>query len=142
MVNLLEQPEQFKAELKDKWLDYYDANKNWIQALMDGDTKWYQTIQYYYEQEQLDDLGYCNYSPRRPNSFFILGVISSLEPQLKGLFAFIPKHSDDLLRMIALDFDPEIELKKRAQQQTQQQIQQQIQTDSQYLNQIREEIKT
>jgi hypothetical protein len=137
MAKLIEQPEQFKAELKDKWLDYYEANRNWLQPLMDKNSNWSKNI-HYYDQEVLKSLGYSDYDPCRPESLFILGVITNLEPQLKGLFAFISMNPEETLSIIGLNFDPEVELKKREQQKAQQQTQ----INSQYLDQIREEIKT
>ena len=138
MVSFLEKPEQFKAELKDKWLDYYQENRNWLQALMTRSGNWKQKI-HSYEDEELEQLEYNDYSPRRPNDCFIFGVISSLEPQLSRLFNFIaPNDSLELIKQLGLDFDPEIELKKRSRQQSQQQEK----SPSEYLDKIREEIKT
>ena len=131
MVNLLENPEQFKAELKDKWLDYYEANRNWLQALMKQSHHWHESLKY--EPEEIEQLGYKDYEPCRPDNCFILGVVSILEPQLKGLFAFAPDYPSELISRLGLDFDPEIELKKRSQQEK---------TASEYLDEIREEIKT
>ena len=109
MVSFLEKPEQFKAELKEKWLNYYEANRNWLQELMDRSGNWKQKI-HSYEDEELEQLGYNDYSPRRPNDCFIFGVISNLEPQLSRLFNFIaPNDSLELIKQLGLDFDPEIE---------------------------------
>jgi hypothetical protein len=111
MVNLAEKPEQFKAQLKDKWLDYYEANRSWLQASMDVDRDWYDSVEY--EEEELEQLGFNDYSPRRPNYGFILGVLNILEPQLKGLFTLSPGCPQNYIQRLGLDFDPEIELKKR-----------------------------
>ena len=92
MAKLIEQPEQLKAELKDKLLDYYQEN-----------------------------------------SLFILGILTTFEPQLKVLFDFAPEHPNTLLAKFDLDFDPEIELKKRPQKET---------SAAEYLDKIRKEIKT
>ncbi|MEL6578193.1 MAG: DUF5331 domain-containing protein [Cyanobacteria bacterium J06621_12] len=35
MANILAQPEQFTAELINKWLDYPQANRSWLQHCMD-----------------------------------------------------------------------------------------------------------
>ena len=132
MINITERPEEFKAELKDKWLNYYEANRNWLQALTDRSGSWYQNI-HSYEDEELEQLGYSNYSPRRPNDCFIFGVLSILEPQLKGLFAFAPESPSNYIDRLGLDFDPEIELKKRPEKEK---------TAAEYLDKIREEIRT
>ena len=114
MANFLENPEQFKAELQDKWLDYYQANRIWLEN-MEGKG---QTIH---------------------NSWFILGVITALETksELKELlqyFLAVSQDSDSIIRALGLNFDPEIELKKRSQKLET--------TPSEYLDKIREEIKT
>ena len=132
MAKLIEQPEQLKAELKDKWLDYYETHKNWLQRSIYENSQWSQNVKY---KEKFDD----GYSPRRPNSFFLLGIISAIEPELKGLLSFAPLHDPNLIiKNLGLDFDPEIELKKRSQKQ----ISKQETASSEYLDKIREEIKT
>ena len=149
MVDILAQPEQFKAELKDKWLDYYEANRSWLQHYMDINTNWYDSFRY--DEKELASLGFHkNYSPRLPNCYFILGVVSVLEPSIKGLFAFMEystANSEKIVTALGLDFEPEIELKKRSRERrgaerSQQLEKQQSEADSQYLDQIREEIKT
>ena len=135
MAKLIEQPEQFKAELKDKWLDYYEANRNWLQSFMDKNGSWVFNVKY---EGELED---PNYNPRRPNAHFILGVITALEKQIQGLLVFsadLQTDANSILKALGLDFDPEIEFKKRTRQQTQQQTH----IDSQYLDKIREEIQT
>ncbi len=114
MAKLIEQIEPLKAELRDKFLDYYKANSFWLKQ-MDG------------------------YGQSTKNSWFILGVISALEPksELKELlqyFLLVTQNSDSIIKALELDFDPEIELKKRSQQQET--------ASSEYLDKIREEIKT
>ena len=135
MVDILAHPEQFKAELKDKWLDYYDANRSWLQHLMSETGYWSTATKC--EEDLKDD----DYNPRRPNSYFLIGVISGLEPKVQGLLSYMgytTSSEDYIVRALGLDFDPEIELKKRSQQLEQQKSE----ADSQYLDQIREEIKT
>ncbi len=132
MVNFLENPEQFKAQLKDKWLDYYQANRSWIQALMNKSGNWYVGVNSYKESE-LEKLGYEDYCPRRPYDCFIFGVLSILEPQIKGLFTLSPESPSTYIERLGLDFDPEIELKKRPKKEK---------SASEYLEEIRKEIKT
>ena len=54
--------------------------------------------------------------------------------------------SEKLVKALGLDFDPELELKKRLRDRvpfgSQQATYQQAQTDSQYLDRVREEIET
>jgi hypothetical protein len=112
MVISLEKIESFKAELKDKWLDYYQANSSLLKQI-DG------------HQHKVKD------------SWFVLGVITALEPkaefkELLQYFCLVTKDCDSIIRALGLDFDPEIELKKRPEKEK---------TPSEYLNEIREEIK-
>jgi hypothetical protein len=118
MTDILAQPEQFKAELREKWLNYYETNRIWL--------------------EKINGHGY-----RISDPWFILGVITALEPksELKELlqyFLLVTKDCGSIIKALDLNFDPELELQKRSQQTTHQQTS----TDSQYLDQIREEIKT
>ena len=118
MSNILEQQERLRVELQEKWLNYYQANRVWL--------------------EQLNGHGY-----RINNPWFILGIITALETksELKELlqyFLLVTKDCNSIIRALGLDFDPELELKKRSQQTTQQQTE----TDSQYLDRVREEIET
>jgi hypothetical protein len=118
MAKLIINIEQFKAELKDKWLDYYKANRNWI--------------------ENLNGNGY-----RVNDSWFILGIITALEPKLElkellQYFLLVSKDCDSIIEGLGLDFDLEEELKKR----TTELDQKETQINSEYLDQIREEIKT
>ena len=130
MSDILAQPEQFKAELKSKWLDYYQANRSWLQHCMNEDSGWSDSVDY--NEEELEDYEIDeDYEPRRPECYFILGVASILEPSVKGLLAFagsLTTDSEQLVKALGLDFDPELELKKRSQQETNKQTE----IDSQY----------
>ena len=100
---------------------------------MDKNSSWYDSFSSHKDQE-LEKFGYnSNYSPRRPDDCFIFGVLSILEPQIKGLFTLAPESPSTYIERLGLDFNPEIELKQRSQQQK---------TASEYLDEIREEIKT
>lgn len=135
MADILAQPEQFKAELKDKWLNYYQANRNWLQHYMDEDGGWSDSVDY--DKEELENFEVDeDYEPRRPECYFILGVASVLEPSVRGLLAFagsLTTDSEELVKALGLDFDPELELEKRAQQSTDRQTE----TDLTYLDRIR-----
>ena len=118
MANILEQQEQLRVELKEKWLNYYQVNRVWL--------------------EQLNGHGH-----RINDSWFILGIITALETksELKELlqyFLLVTKDCDSIIRALGLDFDPELELKKRSQQTANQTTQ----TDLKYLDRVREEIRT
>ena len=136
MAKLIEQPEKFKAELKDKWLNYYQANRSWLKSLLvPNNGYWYEPVNNYNKEELEDD----KYQPCRPNSLFILGVVGIIEPEIQGLCNFVPPiKPNDLIKHLGLDFDPELKLEKRSQQLGSQP--QEI--DAEYLDKIREEIKT
>ena len=115
MSDILTQIEPLKAELKEKWLDYYQANHSWLEKLNGH-----------------------RYSVR--DSWFILGIITALEPksELKELlqyFLLVTQNCDSIIRALGLDFDPELELEKRAQQTINRETE--IETDKQYLDHIR-----
>ena len=130
MAKLIEQPEQFKIELKDKWLNYYQANRHWLKSLLvPNQGNWYESANY--NEEELED---DKYTPCRPNSLFILGVVSVLEPEIQGLCNFAPPNKpNEIIKHLGLDFDPELELKKRSQQT----IIRETETDLKYLDNIR-----
>lgn len=90
--------EELKPTLKDKWLDYYEANQRMINKLMDMGCK----------------ARYSNH--KRPTSDFIIGTVSALEPRLEEyLFCFFLVCDDlgKIVTILELDFDPELELKRR-----------------------------
>ena len=137
MAKLIEQPEQFKSELKDKWLDYYQHNQHWLKLLLvPNKGNWYESANY-----NKKDLGDEKYQPCRPNSIFILGVVSVLEPEIQGLCNFAPPgQPDEMIKHLGLDFDPELELKKRCLRlasRSQQKINREPETDKHYLDRIR-----
>ncbi|WP_319423004.1 DUF5331 domain-containing protein [Pleurocapsa sp. FMAR1] len=140
MSDILAQPEKFKTELKEKWLNYYQANRSWLQHYMDNDSGWSDDVEY--DKKELKSLELDrDYDPRRPECYFILGVVSVLEPSIQGLLSFaggLTTESEQLVEALGLNFDPELELKKRSQKTTNQQLN----LDSQYLDQVREETKT
>ena len=118
MTKLIEQVEELKAELKNKFLDYYQANQNWL--------------------KKMEGMG-----QRVDNTWFILGVVTALEPksELKELLQYFLMVSQDfatIARALGLNFEPEKELEKR---QTELAVKE-TKTVTQYLDQIREEIKT
>lgn len=86
--------EELKPTLKDKWLDYYEANQRMIKKLME--------LGFHYD--------------KRPNSDFIIGTVSALEPRLEEyLFCFFLVCNDlnKIVEALELDFDPELQLELR-----------------------------
>ena len=115
--------DSFNLNLKDKWLDYYQVNRSWIKVLLEENNDFSSTTS--------DDA-------IRPRAWFILGVISGLEPNLKGLLPTLCKlndDEDDLIEALGLDFDPEKELDKRSKTQSNSSND----PDAEYLNKIRQE---
>jgi hypothetical protein len=127
--------EKLQATLKDKWLDYYEANRSWIDKL-------------------INIWGKYDGSVHRPSAPFILGAIGSLEPKIRDYLiplCGIDTGGNEIVRALGLNFDPRTELEKRAEEAAK--IQEakivpllpddkySIQSDIEYLNQIREEIK-
>jgi hypothetical protein len=118
--------EKLQASLKDKWLDYYLINQSWLRQL----SSWVKT----------SDNG------TRPPCLLILGAVSVLEPSLKELLLpFCELNADPakLVDLLGLNFDPRIELEKRAAEARNSQEAEIIplltDTDTDYLNKIREE---
>ncbi|MEA5533840.1 DUF5331 domain-containing protein [Crocosphaera sp. XPORK-15E] len=95
--------EETKATLPNKWLDYYQINRSWIRSLMDSRSWWRKTT---------DD-------GKRPCADIILGAITALEPKLSiwmPPFCQLNSDGDKLIEVLGLHFDPEKELKKRAEE--------------------------
>lgn len=84
--------ENFTSVIRDKWLDYFRANRTWLEVQMK--TTSVRTPE----------------GGRRPSSFLILGVVNALEPKLSNLMVpFYQLNSDEdaLIDVLGLNFDPE-----------------------------------
>ncbi|TVP62591.1 MAG: hypothetical protein EA342_19045 [Leptolyngbya sp. LCM1.Bin17] len=84
---------QLRRSLKVKWLTYYRDNREWI-----------------------DNLGIWVTSDgqRRPSSGFILGVLSTLEPDLNSLLPLVvdlSSNPDRIIAVLGLNISPAQELK-------------------------------
>ncbi|MEY2979151.1 MAG: DUF5331 domain-containing protein [Prochlorotrichaceae cyanobacterium] len=91
--------ESFTASIKQKWLDYYQVNRIWLELQMEG------------RSVRTPDGG------RRPGSALILGVVNSLEPKLANLmvpFFKLNGDEDAIIEVLQLNFDPDIMLGNRA----------------------------
>ena len=93
-MSLIDNFDELKSGLKDKWLDYYEANQSWIQA-----TEIHHP------------------SNTHPSYYFVLGVITTLEPKAIELIYFLSTRISQSVETIAvtlgLYFDPRVELKAR-----------------------------
>jgi hypothetical protein len=84
--------EQFRQALKAKWLGYYHENRSWLIRI----GIWVN----------------CE-GQRRPSSSFILGTLSTLEPQLIQLLPLIvdlSSNPDRIVIALGLNFNPDTEL--------------------------------
>jgi hypothetical protein len=96
--------EEIKATLPSKWLQYYSTNRDWIKTLMDSKGWWHKIS---------DNQG------RRPAADVILGAITALEPKLgiwMNPFCQLNADGNKLVEVLGLNFDPEKELEKLAQE--------------------------
>jgi hypothetical protein len=87
--------ENFTQVIRQKWLDYVQANRAWL------------TVQMNQTSVRTPDGG------RRPSSFLVLGVVNALEPKLSNLMVpFYQLNSDEdaLVDVLGLNFDPEMVL--------------------------------
>ncbi|MGE5658371.1 MAG: DUF5331 domain-containing protein [Actinomycetota bacterium] len=84
--------EELSGGLKQKWLQYYQANRSWL------------VLQMNVQSVQTPDGG------RRPPSYLILGVLNALEPNLEQLmlpFSRLNPDPEVLIDVLGLNFDPE-----------------------------------
>lgn len=90
--------DSFTDSLKQKWLQFFQANREWITLLM--------TVESVYTPD----------GGQRPSSYLILGVINTLEPKLAQLmlpFGKLNPDVDSLIEVLGLNFDSDIVLGNR-----------------------------
>ena len=90
--------DSFTDSLKQKWLQFFQANRDWITVHM--------TVESVYTPD----------GGKRPSSYLILGVVNALEPKLAQLmfpFAKLNPDADTLIEVLDLNFDPDIVLGNR-----------------------------
>jgi hypothetical protein len=90
----------FTDSLKQKWLQFFQTNRDWI------------TLHMEVESVYTPDGG------KRPPSYLILGVVNALEPKLAQLmlpFAKLNPDADTLIEVLDLHFDPDFALGNRFQ---------------------------
>lgn len=88
----------FTESLKQKWLQFFQINRDWI------------TLHMEVESVYTPDGG------KRPPSYLILGVANALEPKLAQLmlpFSRLNPDADTLIEVLELNFDPDIALGNR-----------------------------
>ncbi|MEM9923517.1 MAG: DUF5331 domain-containing protein [Cyanobacteria bacterium P01_D01_bin.50] len=85
----------FTDSLKQKWLEFYTSNRDWIKLHMEVDSV------------------YTPDGGKRPSSYLILGVANALEPKLAQLmlpFSKLNADADTLIEVLDLHFDPDTAL--------------------------------
>jgi hypothetical protein len=85
----------FTESLKQKWLQFFQANHDWIMLHM-----------------QVESV-YTPDGGKRPPSYLILGVANALEPKLAQLmlpFSKLNPDADTLVEVLGLHFDPNVAL--------------------------------
>ncbi|NEU84315.1 DUF5331 domain-containing protein [Nostoc sp. UIC 10630] len=88
----------FTDSIKQKWLQFFQNNRDWI------------TLHMEVESVYTPDGG------KRPPSYLILGVLNALEPKLAQLmlpFAKLNPDADTLIEVLDLHFDPDFALGNR-----------------------------
>lgn len=91
----------FTDSLKQKWLQFYASNRDWIKLHMEVDSV------------------YTPDGGKRPSSYLILGVANALEPKLAQLmlpFSKLNADADTLIEVLDLHFDPDTALGERPMQ--------------------------
>jgi hypothetical protein len=92
----------FTDSLKQKWLQFYASNRDWIKLHMEVDSV------------------YTPDGGKRPSSYLILGVANALEPKLAQLmlpFSKLNADADTLIEVLDLHFDPDTALGEQPMQQ-------------------------
>jgi len=94
----------FTDSLKQKWLQFYASNRDWIKLHMEVDSV------------------YTPDGGKRPSSYLILGVANALESKLAQLmlpFSKLNADADTLIEVLDLHFDPDTVLGEQPVQQIQ-----------------------
>ena len=107
-MKILEEFDQLKNELKEKWLDYYEINHEWIKvAAINKTHNW---------TEVIDGKGVAITCP---DSKLIIGVVSNSDPRVSEFIQVSTQFSgtcnlDKIVEGLGLRFDPDAVLKERA----------------------------
>ena len=107
-MKILEEFEQLKAELKERWLDYYEINHEWIKvAAIHKTHTWAEVV------DGKSVTMTC------PDSKLVIGVVSDYDPRVSEFIQVATQFSgtcnlDKIVEGLGLRFDPDIALKERA----------------------------
>lgn len=116
-MGIVEEFEEFKAQLREKWLDYYEVNllcleKNKLQI-------------------PKREISFRNVnsgaieSKYRPDDSIILSIIISFDQKTKDYIQFLSMATNDIYKIVellGLNFDPKIELEKRKEKRAKNQL--------------------
>lgn len=99
--------EQVKPVLREKWLDYYELNRHWIE-----------TAKIHQEKSWSEDIEGENITLYCPNSILMIAVITALDKTVNGFLHISTQltgrcYSDSFVENLGLRFDPDIALKNR-----------------------------
>lgn len=109
-MKILKELEQLKIELKEKWLDYYEINHDWIKvAALHKTHTW------------VEILDGKSVPMACPDSKLIIGVVSDSDPRVSEFIQVSTNFSgtcnlDKIVEGLGLRFDPEVALEERAEQ--------------------------
>ena len=94
-MSLIDDFDELKSGLTDKWLNYYEANQSWINST-----------------------GLHSGQGYNPNYYFVIGVVATLEPKATELIYFLStrlrQNVDTIAQTLGLAFDPIPVLQTRA----------------------------
>ncbi|WP_373478774.1 DUF5331 domain-containing protein [Geminocystis sp.] len=102
-MGIVEEFEELKPIIKDKWLDFYENNLSFCKNIR------IDNYQYKSGGQSAPDL-------YRPNGLIILTTIILLEPKMKDYIQLLSMANSDtekIVELLRLNFDPKIELEKR-----------------------------
>ena len=119
----MENFEDIKARLKNKWLQYYKQNRNWINKYCQENC--YVSVKGSFEGETWSTAQRSwedpHYTEVHPPSELIIGAITALEPLLAQYwltpFVDLYANREKIVVALGLNFDPELELKKMEEKQ-------------------------
>ncbi|WP_144051372.1 DUF5331 domain-containing protein [Geminocystis herdmanii] len=113
----MEEFEEFKAQLKEKWLNYYQVNLSCLEKNK------LQILQCEFPVNNVNT-GAKEYQIR-PIDSIILSIIISFDQKTKDYIQFLSMATNDTYRIVellGLNFDPKIELEKRKEERAKNQL--------------------
>ena len=106
-ILIMQNVEELKLLVKEKWLDYYEINQGWIVTFTNANKYWVD----------------CSSGGSRPHALIILGAITSSDPRITDwmtIFCQLQSNANELIKVLELDFDPDEAIKIRIQQREEQ----------------------